>query len=105
MKKNKSFGVLGQSCNEVMLAAIIGINFAVGIVLMGSGMRWLGVLGASVGFGIQQASQMLGGQGLGFISGEWKGVLGKPRRQMYTAIVMLIIAAIIMAYGTSRAKS
>ena len=36
---------------------------------MGKGMLLLGVLGASVGFGIQQAMQMTGTQLLGFISG------------------------------------
>ena len=57
--------------------------------------------GASVGAGIQQAMQMVGGQGLGFISGEWRGVHGKPRQQMYLAIVFLIVAAIIMAYSNT----
>ena len=90
---------------ELMLAVIIGLNMAVGVVLMGKGMVMLGALGASVGFGIQQASQMLGGQGVGFISGEWKGVFGKPRYQMYAAIAVLIIAAIIMALGNSLAKA
>jgi hypothetical protein len=78
---------------------------AISIVLMGSGMLLVGALGASVGFGIQQASQMLGNQGLGFISGEWKGVLGKPRQQMYMAIGVLIVAALIMAYGNTLAKT
>lgn len=50
---------------------------------------------------IQQASQMLGGQGLGFISGEWRGVTGRPRRQMYFAIACLIVAAFIMAWGNT----
>ncbi len=101
MKKNNSFGVLAQNYREILLASIIGLNTVIGIVLMGAGMRWIGALGASVGFGIQQAAQMLGGQGLGFISGEWRGVHGKPRKQMYTAVGILIIAAIIMAYGNS----
>ena len=78
---------------------------AVGIVLMGSGMLWLGALGASVGFGIQQASQMIGSQGLGFISGEWKGVRGQPRNRMYLAIALLIVAAVVMAFGNTLAKS
>ena len=38
---------------------------------------------ASIGFGVQQAMQMLGGQSVGFISGEWRGVprgrRGPPR--------------------------
>ncbi len=105
MARNKSLGVLARSGKELGLAAIIGANMALGIVLMGKGMLLFGALGASVGFGIQQASQMLGGQGLGFISGEWRGVQGKPRRQMYTAIIILIIAAIIMAYSSNLAKS
>jgi hypothetical protein len=43
--------------------------------------------------------QMVGGQGTGFISGEWRGVHGKPRWQMYCSIALLIIAAFIMAYS------
>jgi hypothetical protein len=105
MAKNKSFGVLAQSWPEVVLAAIIGINTALGIVLMGTGMRWLGALGASVGFGIQQAAQMLGGQALGFLSGEWRGVVGQPRYRMYLAVAILIVAAIVMACGNNIAKS
>lgn len=105
MTSNKSWRVLGESWKELMLAAIIGLNMALGVVLMGQGMVMLGALGASVGFGIQQASQMLGGQAVGFISGEWRGVLGRPRVQMYAAIGMLIFAALMMAFGNSLAKT
>jgi hypothetical protein len=105
MTRNKSWGVLRQSWQELMLAAVIGLNMTIGIVLMGKGMVMLGALGASVGFGIQQAAQMLGGQAVGFISGEWKGVFGKPRNLMYAAIVVLMFAALIMAYGNSLAKA
>jgi L-rhamnose-H+ transport protein len=105
MTRNNSWGVLLTSWRELWLASIIGINMAIGIVLMGSGMLWVGALGASVGFGIQQASQMLGSQGLGFISGEWKGVLGSPRALMCAAIGVLIIAALIMAYGNTLTKA
>jgi hypothetical protein len=104
LTKRKSWGVLATSWREVLLALIIGVNMAIGIVLMGSGMLLVGALGASVGFGIQQATQMFGNQGLGFISGEWKGVLGKPRYQMYLAIAVMIVAALIMAYGNTLAK-
>jgi len=105
MAKNKSLGVLWQSWPEVALAAVIGVNMAAGIVLMGTGMRWLGTLGASVGLGIQQASQMLGSQALGFMSGEWRGVAGRPRHLMYLAIAVLILAGLVMASGNTMAKS
>ena len=54
-----------------------------------------------MGWGIQQAMQMTGTQLLGFASGEWRGVQGKPRRQMYVAIAILIVAAGVMAYGNT----
>lgn len=103
MAKNKNWGILLTSWREVALAIIVGIQFIVAVALAGKGMILLGVLGASVGAGIQQAMQMVGGQGLGFISGEWRGVHGTPRRQMYLAIVVLIIAMIVMAYSNTLA--
>jgi len=105
MSKNKSWNVLGESWKEAALSIFIGINLFVAIALLGKGMLLLGALGASVGFGIQQANQMLGSQGAGFISGEWRGVHGTPRKQMYLAIALLICAALVMAYGNSLAKA
>ncbi|MHB9035735.1 MAG: L-rhamnose/proton symporter RhaT [Armatimonadota bacterium] len=99
--KNKSWGVFSESPREALLASIIGIQLCLAIALMGRGMLMLGALGASVGFGIQQASQMIGGQSVGFISGEWLGVHGAPRKLMYATILVLIVAAIIMAYGNT----
>jgi hypothetical protein len=87
------------------LAVIIGIDFSLAVALMGKGMLLLGALGASVGWGIQQSMQMTGTQLLGFLSGEWRGVYGKPRRQMYLAIALLIVAAIVMAYGNTLASN
>jgi L-rhamnose-H+ transport protein len=105
LNRNKSWHVLGQSVKEAALAVIMGVTMSVAIALMGRGMLMLGVLGASVGFGIQQAMQMTGTQAVGFISGEWRGVPGRPRMQMYAAIGVLIAAAVIMSYGNTLAKS
>jgi hypothetical protein len=101
MTKNKSWNVL-CSLKETGLSVFMGINMILSLALMGKGMLMLGALGASVGFGIQQAMQMMGNQGVGFIGGEWRGVHGKPRTQMYAAIALLILAAIIMAWGNSK---
>ncbi len=105
MTRKRSWGVLAGSRRELLLAAIIGLNLTAGVALMGNGMLMVGALGASVGFGIQQASQMLGGQCVGFASGEWRGVRGLPRVRMCLAIALLIVAAIIMAIGNSLAKT
>lgn len=103
LTRNRSWALLGQGGKEIVLAAVIGINFSLATALMGKGMLLLGALGASVGFGIQQAMQMTGGQLLGFLSGEWRGVHGKPRTRMYAAIAILIVAAAVMAFGNTLA--
>jgi len=99
MTKNKSWAVLTQSWKEVGLSVIIGANIIIAFTLLGKGMVFLGSLGASVGWGVYQAMQIIGGQGIGFISGEWRGVHGKPIRQMCIAIGILILAAAIMTYS------
>lgn len=105
LTRNRSWGVLAQSRRELLLAVIIGVDFSLAVALMGKGMLLLGALGASIGWGIQQAMQMTGAQSLGFISGEWRGVRGKPRVQMYLAIAIFIVAAVMMAYGNTLAKN
>jgi L-rhamnose-proton symport protein (RhaT) len=99
MTRRKTWGVLAKSWKECGLAVVMALELCVAVALANKGMLLLGAVGASVGAGIQQAMQMVGGQGLGFISGEWKGVYGQPRRQMYAAIGFLLVAAVIMAYS------
>lgn len=104
LTKNKSWSLFRQSGKEVALSLVIGINFITAVTIMGKGMLLIGPFGASVGFGVYQAMQILGGQAAGFISGEWKGVHGKPLKQMCIGIIILIIAALVMAYGNSLPK-
>jgi hypothetical protein len=101
MTKRHNWSVLTTSNKELILSGIMGIQFFISVSLNGKGMILLGALGASIGFGIQQAMQMIGSQGLGFISGEWKGVHGKPREQMFIAIGILLVAAMILAYSNT----
>lgn len=103
--KNKSWGVLLQSKYEFMLSLILGANTCLAFALMGEGMLLLGTLGASVGSGAYMATQMSGNQLLGFISGEWRGVVGKPRTQMYLAIGFLMAAVVVMSYANTLSKN
>jgi L-rhamnose-H+ transport protein len=103
MTIHKSWAVFWRSPGEIGLSCIIAAGMSLAIILLGQGMIWLGALGASIGFGVQQAMQMLGGQSVGFVSGEWRGVPRGPVITMVVAIILLILAAIIMAYGNSLA--
>jgi len=99
LTKNKSWSVLLGSPKEFCLALVIGLNIAVSIAFLGRGMLLMGVLGGSVGTGLSQISWMLGGQGVGFISGEWHGIEGRPRQRIILAMALLIFAALLMACG------
>lgn len=104
MSKAGSWKVLKECWRDAVFAVFIGVQFSVAVLLLGKGMLLLGVLGASVGFGIQQATQILGNQSVGFLSGEWREVHGTPRRQMYFAVGILLIGVVIMARGNMLAK-
>ena len=105
MTKNRSWSILLECWGDVGKSILIGVSFFVAVCALGKGMLLLGSLGASVGFGIQQAAQMLGSQGVGFIGGEWRGVTGKPMVQMYAAILLLIFASMVLAYANTLAKT
>lgn len=76
------------------------------LLCMGSGMRLLGVLGASLGFGFQQAAQILSSQGVGAFFGEWSGLAGATRRRVSGAVALMLAAVLALALiraGTSAA--
>lgn len=101
MTKKRNWHVLLKNPGEAILASVIGIQFIIAVTLMGRGMLLLGAFGASVGFAIQQIMQIMGNQAVGFLSGEWEGIFGKPRQLMYLALLVLTFAVFIIAYSNT----
>lgn len=101
MAKNKTWDLLFARKDELLYGALVGFQFIVSIVLLGRGMVLLGVLGASIGFGIQQSLQVIGNQLVGFTGGEWRGVYGTPRKTMYYGLVIILLAVFILAYSNT----
>jgi len=97
--RGRSWGTLRHCPKEFLLALVIGLNSAVSIALLGSGMLLIGALGGSVGSGLQQIGFLLGGQLAGWVSGEWRGVNGRSVRRIAMAVALLIAAAIVIAAG------
>jgi L-rhamnose-H+ transport protein len=97
MTRHRTWHVLAGHPGEFGLSLLYGLFFFIPSALLGQGMLLLGGLGASLGWGLTQGMLILGGQVLGFLSGEWRGVTGKPRRQIYLAIALLVLAMAIMA--------
>jgi L-rhamnose-H+ transport protein len=100
LTKNHSWSVIGSRPGDLFLALVYGTLFFIPSVLLGEGMFKLGALGASVGFGVVQGTLILGGQLLGFLSGEWRHVAGRPRTQMYAAIAILVLSMVILERQT-----
>jgi L-rhamnose-H+ transport protein len=99
MTRRRNWAVLGHCWSDLLLGAAIGAQFILAVNLLGRGMLLMGALGASIGFGIQQATQVLGNQAVGFASGEWRGVTGQPRRQMIASILVLVLGAAVLAFA------
>ena len=104
LTREGSWGRFAKHPGQVLVSALIGIQFFTGVLLMGQGMLALGVLGASVGFGMSQGMQIVGGQILGFVSGEWKGAPSKALTLIFVAIGLLMAAAVILALANTLPK-
>jgi hypothetical protein len=101
MLRKKTWHLLFARKDEILYGAIAGVQLILSIVFMGRGMVQLGILGASIGFGIQQSMQVVGNQLVGFVSGEWRAVNGRPRKIMFTSLVIILSAVIIFAFSNT----
>ena len=101
MTRKGNWQMLFSSRHDFLLAPVIGAQLILGAVLLGKGMIFLGALGASVGFGIMQAMQIIGNQTVGFASGEWHGVDSRAKNLMYLALGIIMVAIIIFSYANT----
>lgn len=101
MTRKGTWNLLFSRKDELISGSLLGLQFFIAIVLMGRGMVFLGAMGASVGFGIQQSMQVVGSQLVGFVGGEWKGVNGKHRRKMYWGLIIILIAVFVFSYSNT----
>ncbi|MEQ9218973.1 MAG: L-rhamnose/proton symporter RhaT [Cyclobacteriaceae bacterium] len=98
---NREKGSESWRKEELLMGFLTGVQFFIAIVSLGSGMLFLGALGASIGFGIQQSLQVIGNQLVGFLGGEWKGVTANSRNMMYLGLIIILIAVLVFAYSNS----
>lgn len=80
------------------LTFVMSLLFVTCLLCMGNGMRMMGALGASLGFGLYQGFQTLCSQGVGVASGEWEGVASKTKALMICAVALMLAAVSAMAF-------
>ena len=97
MSRRRNGAVL-LSVRDFCLCVVRAALFVGFLVCMGSGMRMMGALGASLGFGLYQGFQIVSARGVGIVAGEWHCV---PRRigcRMVAAVILLLAAVFAMAF-------
>jgi len=63
----------------------------------------MGELGSSAGWGLYMGIVIVMSNVWGFVTGEWRGVRGKPVQYMVIGIILLLIAISFIGYGTTLA--
>ncbi len=98
MVRGRNVNTLVSAPKDFALTLLMPLCFVTSLLCMGNGMRMMGALGASLGFGLQQGLSILTAQGVGVFTGEWKGVLRRTRVLMIGAVVLMLAAVCAMAF-------
>ena len=101
--RNRSWGVFAGEGSRLDFArsAAVGAVTIISFVMASTGMSLLGGWGPSVGFGVNQAMQILGSQSVGLIFGEWRGVPRPAVRNMVWGVVLLLLAVAVISCGNA----
>jgi hypothetical protein len=96
MLRARNFKTLANP-KDFLLTATMSLLFITCLLCMGNGMRMLGALGASLGFGLYQGFQTISSQAVGVFAGEWNGVPRLPKALMLAGVLTLLLGIIAMA--------
>jgi L-rhamnose-H+ transport protein len=82
-----------------VLAASMGLLWIAGFVCYAPGARWLGPLGASVGWAIMMSAMVITANLEGFMTEEWKGAGRKAYGFLLGGVVTLLMAIGVVGYA------
>ena len=89
------------SGKNVFLATLMAIGHFACIFFYGVGSWKLGALGTSVGFAIFQSGSLIIGNGLGFMTGEWKDASGDSKKWLCIGLGVLILGIVVVSVGNA----
>jgi L-rhamnose-H+ transport protein len=100
--KNKTFSlfVAKGSTTGWTMTALMGVLWFGGVMLYGTSVGKLGVLGSSLGWPIIQSMSIGSGNVLGILSGEFNGAK-KSLRLMFASLLLLFIGIVCIGYAGS----
>jgi len=94
--KNKNIYTF-LSRKDFCLSIIMPVCLLSLLICLGNGMRLLGPLGASIGFGLYQSMQLIASQLVGLLFGEWSKTCGRTKFYMGSAVFLVLFSVTIMA--------
>jgi L-rhamnose-H+ transport protein len=92
------------SGSKAFLAFLMGAMWMGGISLYGIGARYMGPMGASLGWAVLMSSMVLMANILGMASGEWAGAPPQSRRGLIAGLALLLIAIAALGYTNQLAS-
>jgi hypothetical protein len=100
--KNKTFSLFISKGSTIgwSMTALMGLLWFGGVMLYGTSVGKLGVLGSSLGWPIIQSMSIGSGNVLGILTGEFNGAK-KSLRIMYAALLLLFIGIVCIGYAGS----
>jgi len=101
--KNKTWGNFtapGVSAWYWLGAMLMGLLWYGGISLYGEGAAMMGPLGGVLGWPIFMSMNIIVGNVLGFLSGEWAGASTKTRSLSWSGIAILVAAIVVVALAS-----
>lgn len=90
-----------QTSSYWFLAALMGAIWMPSVALYGRAAVMMGALGGSAGWGLYMGTVILASNVWGFVTGEWRGVHGKPIRLISVGVVFLLMAIGLIGYATT----
>ena len=99
-KSWKNFGNAGTGLN-LFLVLLMALGHFACLFFYGVGGWKLGALGTSVGFAIFQSGSVLIGNGLGFMTGEWKEASSESKRWLAGGLTVLIAGIVVVSIGNA----
>ena len=101
--RNKTWGDYKkpQTTTYWFLAALMGLIWMPSIAIYGRAAVLMGDMGGSAGWGLYMGVVILISNVWGFVTGEWKGICGKPIKLIVAGVALLLLAICIIGYATT----
>lgn len=100
LKKNRTWGTYRTGTVKYwILVPAMGLMWISCIVMYGVGANQMKALGPVIGWPVLVSTTVLAATGWGFLTGEWRGIHGRPRRLQNYALAVLIAAMFVLGFA------